>query len=88
MRLFLTSFSNSIAELATERKRSGKQAVHLSRMQKELADLGSILQDGKHLKEVVGRLCKKYLKSGSDAASGLGPGKTRSYLFLGAQKLD
>ena len=36
----------------------------LTRIQKELADLGSIMQDGKHLKDAVGKLCKKYVKHG------------------------
>jgi hypothetical protein len=37
------------------------QVLH-GRLEKELGDLQNILQDGKQLKEAVGKICKKYLQ--------------------------
>ena len=58
-------------ELAAEKKRSAKQSVLVSRIQKDLSELANILQDGKQLKEAVGKICKKYNAAEAKAGPGM-----------------
>lgn len=62
--------TSSTAELSAERKKSAKQAVLLSRMQKDWSDLGN-LQDMKQLRDTVSQMYKKYIKLQDTPGSGL-----------------
>eukprot|EP00094_Tigriopus_californicus_P008583 TCALIF_08273-PA protein Name:"Similar to WDR65 WD repeat-containing protein 65 (Homo sapiens)" AED:0.08 eAED:0.08 QI:0/0.28/0.12/0.75/0.42/0.37/8/0/1160 len=57
-------------ELVAEKKKVVKQSITIERMNKDLGLLGSNIQDGKQLKEVVAKIYRKYNRtSGSEETS-------------------
>lgn len=48
------------AELTAEKKKAVKQNITIERMNKDLSLLGNNIQDGKQLKDMVGKICRKY----------------------------